>query len=201
MSDGNFLFPDLIRRVRLGDADAAEELIRRYEPEIRLKVRTWLRLRNPELRRAFDSMDICQSVMAHFFVRVTAGQYDLDEPSQLLGLLTVMARNKLSEQVRYQQSQRRDLRRTHSMGTEALTAANRETPSSLASAKELLAAFRSRLSIDELELADMRARGREWASIAEELGGTPDGRRKQWSRSIDRVARELGLVEGGDVPL
>lgn len=193
-------FLDLIRRVRAGDAAAAEELVRRYEPEIRLKVRTWLRLRTPELRRAFDSMDICQSVMVNFFVRVAAGQYDLDEPGQLLGLLTVMARNKLSEQVKYQQSTRRDVRRTYPIGPEGLAAVNHDTPSSLASAQELLLAFRSRLSAEELRLADLRALGRDWSSIAEELGGTADGRRKQWSRSIDRVARELGLVDGGGPP-
>ena len=46
-------YSELIRRIRLGDEQAAEELVRRYEPEIRLEVRAWLRLRNPALRRVF----------------------------------------------------------------------------------------------------------------------------------------------------
>src|SRR4051794_2951522 len=79
-----------IRRVRDGDGRAAEELVRRYEPEIRLEVRTWLRLRDPRLRRVFDSMDICQSVMASFFVRAAIGEYELDEPRQLIRLLVGM---------------------------------------------------------------------------------------------------------------
>jgi hypothetical protein len=55
-------YAEFIRRIRSGDQDAAAELVRLYEPEIRLEVRTWLRLRDPRLRRVFDSMDICQSV-------------------------------------------------------------------------------------------------------------------------------------------
>ncbi len=32
-----------------------------------------------------------------------------------------------------------------------------------------------------------------WADIAAELGGTAQARRMQWTRAIERVARELGL--------
>ena len=58
-------FPDLITRVRGGDSAAAAELVRRYEPAIRRVVR--LRLTDQRLRRAFDSMDVCQSVLGSFF--------------------------------------------------------------------------------------------------------------------------------------
>jgi hypothetical protein len=58
-------FPELIERVRGGDGDAATELVQRYEPAIRRVVR--LRLTDPRLRRAFDSMDVCQSVLASFW--------------------------------------------------------------------------------------------------------------------------------------
>jgi RNA polymerase sigma-70 factor (ECF subfamily) len=51
----------------------------------------------------FDSMDICQSVLASFFVRAAAGQYDLQEPGQLIALLFRMARHKLAHQVARQE--------------------------------------------------------------------------------------------------
>ena len=70
-------FTDLIQRVRAGDEKAATELVRRYEPAIRVAVR--VRLTDPGLRRFLDSMDICQSVLANFFVRAAAGQFDLDK--------------------------------------------------------------------------------------------------------------------------
>src|SRR5262249_8797908 len=68
-------FEDLIRRVRAGDQDAATELVRRYEDSIRRAVR--FRLADTRLVRVLDSMDICQSVFASFFVRTAAGQFDI----------------------------------------------------------------------------------------------------------------------------
>jgi len=86
-------FRDLILRVRSGDEQAAADLVRRYEPTIRRTVR--VRLRNLRLRRVLDSMDVCQSVLLNFFVRVAAGQFELDTPNQLLKLLATMARHKV----------------------------------------------------------------------------------------------------------
>src|SRR5919198_6288365 len=92
----------LISRVRAGDAAAAAELVRRYEPVIRSRIRVWLRMQDRRLRRVFDSMDVCQSVLASFFVRAAAGQYDLEEPRDLLKLLVKMARNKLAMRARHE---------------------------------------------------------------------------------------------------
>src|SRR5262245_28986230 len=93
-------FTESMRRIRAGDEQAAAELVRQYEPLIRRAVR--LRLEDQRLRRVFDSMDICQSVLASFFVRSAAGQYDLEQPEQLLNLLVRMARNKLASAARGQ---------------------------------------------------------------------------------------------------
>jgi RNA polymerase sigma-70 factor (ECF subfamily) len=187
-------YAEFIRRVRLGDEQAAEELIRRYEPEIRLEIRTLLRLRDPRLRRVFDSMDICQSVMANFFLRAAVGDFELDEPSQLVRLLVGMARNRLAEHVRYHQRHRRDVRRTGASGPEewAVPSAG-ETPSEVVSRGELLAMFRERLSAEERKVAELRSQGFDWATVARELGGTPEARRKQFARAVDRVGQELGL--------
>src|SRR5208283_5128504 len=97
-------FQVLIERVRAGDAEAAAELVRRYEPMVRRAAR--VRLVDPRLGRVLDSMDICQSVMASFFVRAALGQYDLNSPDQLLKLLATMARNKLANQAHGQRAAR-----------------------------------------------------------------------------------------------
>ena len=102
-------FRNLIQRVRSGDGEAAAELVRCYEPTIRLMVRR--RLTDPTLRRLFDSMDICQCVLASFFVRAASGQYELDEPGQLLRLLAAMARNKVASEALKQRAARRGLHR------------------------------------------------------------------------------------------
>jgi hypothetical protein len=187
-------YSEFIRRIRDGDERAAEELVRRYEPEIRLEVRGWLRLRNPALRRVFDSMDICQSVLASFFARAALGEFDMDEPSQLIRLLVGMARKKVAEQARHHQRQRRDVRRLGDGDVEmGIGAATDETPSRLASGRELLQKFRDLLLADERRIADLRAQGSDWSTVAAGLGGTPDGRRKQLARAVARIEHALGV--------
>jgi RNA polymerase sigma-70 factor (ECF subfamily) len=191
MSDENFI-ADLIRRLRAGDPRAAEELVREYEPAIRMEVRC--RLRDRRLRRAFDSMDVCQSVLASFFVRAAAGAYDLDQPDQLRKLLVGMARKKLLFQVRKQRAQCRDVRRLAPLNLyDHAAVAVDPSPSRQCEAQDLLHSVHQRLTPQERLLAELRAQGREWPDIAAQVGGTPGGRRKQLTRAIDRAARELGL--------
>src|SRR4051794_19786389 len=106
-------FEELIARVRSGDQNAATDLVRRYEPEIRREVR--FLLRDPFLRRSFDSMDICQSVMGSFFLRAALGEYSIDKPEDLIRLLISMTRNKVIDATRRQRAQRRDHRRVTSL--------------------------------------------------------------------------------------
>jgi DNA-directed RNA polymerase specialized sigma24 family protein len=192
-------FAELIRRVRAGDAAAAAEVVQRYEPEIRRAVR--LRLTDPGLRRVLDSMDICQSVFANFFVRAAAGQFDLQQPDQLLRLLVVMARNKLRDQVSYHQAARRDQRRVEADPAVPLAEARSVAPSAsdVLSARELLQSLRAALTPAERELAEQRALGRDWKSIAAEWGERPDTLRKRLSAGLNRASRELGLDEVDDV--
>jgi RNA polymerase sigma-70 factor (ECF subfamily) len=190
-------FRDLILRVRSGDERAAAELVEHYEPFIRRAVR--VRLRDPRLRRLLDSMDVCQSVLLNFFVRAAAGQFELDTPEQLLKLLATMARNKLINQVEWQQAGRRDQRRVEPGGVEGCDLVDPgPSPSRFASARELLQETRRRLGPDERRLLDLREQGWEWAEIAEAVGGSPEALRKKLARAADRVARQLGLDEVQD---
>jgi RNA polymerase sigma-70 factor (ECF subfamily) len=187
-------FEELIRRVRSGDQDAAAELVRRYEPAIRRAVR--FRLADARLGSLLDSMDICQSVLASFFIRAASGQYDLETPGQLLRLLTAMARNKLSSQARKQYTQRRDGRRVSSGGEdEGRLVAKGESPSVEVAARDLLQEVHRRLSSDERRLLELRNQGNDWAAIAAELGASSEAHRRRLSRALDRVAEELGLDE------
>jgi RNA polymerase sigma-70 factor (ECF subfamily) len=185
-------FAAFLGRVRAGDEEAARELVRRYEAAIRLEVR--VRLRQRQLRRYFDSMDICQSVLGSFFVRAALGQFDLDRPEELFKLLVAMTRNKLAYQVRKQRAKSRDCRRLADVPVQQVEAeAAGPGPGEVAAGREALEQFRARLSAEERQLADLRAQGRAWAEIARCMGGTPQARRMQLARAADRVARELGL--------
>ena len=184
-------FTEFIRRIRAGDDQAARELVQLYEPVIRREVR--LRLRDLRLASRFDWTDICQSVMASFFVRAAAGQYDLEQPDQLLRLLVVMTRHKLANQQRRHRADRRDYRRLEARDPDYLEgrSAAVPSPSRLVAGRELLEEFRRRLSEEERRLADLWAQGWEWAEIAARLGGTAGARRKQLARAIDRVEQQL----------
>jgi RNA polymerase sigma factor (sigma-70 family) len=184
-------FRELITRVRNGDGQAAEELVRRYESTIRMAVR--VRLDHSGLRRLFDSMDVCQSVLANFFVRAASGQFELETPEQLVKLLVTMARNRVINHAHQQQAARRDHRR-HVHDLEAGQFADPgPSPSQVVAYRDLLATFRKHLSEEERVLADMRAAGSTWAEVAEQMGGNADALRFRLTRALDRIARELQI--------
>ena len=189
-------FRDLIRRVRNRDPEAAEELVRRYEGVIRRVIR--IRLRDAGMRRLLDSTDICQSVMASFFVRTALGQYEVETPEQLLNLLTAIARNKLANQANRLRAKRRDIRRDAGAGDRApLLPDGASDPSEQASAREILEKVRDRLDPEERYLAEQRSLGRAWQELADELGGTDVALRKKLTRALDRVMTGLGLGDDG----
>jgi RNA polymerase sigma factor (sigma-70 family) len=195
-------FQSLIAQVRAGDEQAAAELVRHYEPAIRRAAR--VRLVDTRLKRLLDSMDICQSVMASFFVRAALGQFELETPDQLLRLLATMTRNKLAGQVKGHGAARRDFRRLTAAqsdrGGEADAGAERiagqgPTPSRDLAARELLEEALRRLSPEEKRILDCREQGGQWAEIATELGSSPEAIRKRLARAVERVAHELKLDE------
>ena len=185
-------FPELLKRVRLGDQDAAVELVRRYESSIRRAVR--LKLVDSRMTNALDSMDICQSVMGSFFYRAALGQYEMEKPEDLVRLLVTMARNKLTDQIRKQMTERRGKGMPRRSDVAEIELPGRDpTASRVVSAREVLDAAMGRLSEEERWIAEQRAVGRAWAEIAAELASTPEAVRKKHARALDRVSAELGL--------
>jgi RNA polymerase sigma-70 factor (ECF subfamily) len=133
-------------------------LVKRYETAIRRAVR--FRLAHARFRTLLASIDICQSVPASFFIRAASGQYELETPGQLLGLLTAMARNKLNSQARKQHAERRDSRRVAAGGQdEGRLVAAGESPSKVVAARDLLQDVHRRLLPDERRLLQMRNPG------------------------------------------
>src|SRR2546430_2702758 len=102
---------DLLRQLRepAQAEQAATELVKRFEPVIRRELR--FRLHDRRLARLFDSLDVCQSVLASFFTGCASGRFNLDEPAELRNLLIGMARIKLAFEARKQRARRRDYRR------------------------------------------------------------------------------------------
>jgi RNA polymerase sigma-70 factor (ECF subfamily) len=187
-------FRNLLARVRGGDNQAAEELLRLFEPFVRRYARQ--KLTQPDLRRELDSLDICQSVLGAFFVRAALGQFRLETPQDLLRLLGTMTRNKVYEKARRRRAACRDSRRQFPVPVEALELADPDaTPSRSAAGRDLLQSVCARLTEAERYLAEQRALGRSWDTLAQELGSQADAVRMRHKRALDRVAQALGLEE------
>jgi DNA-directed RNA polymerase specialized sigma24 family protein len=188
-------FAELIRRSRRGDSEAARWLVERYESAVRREVRFSL-MDNP-LRRVVDEADLCQSVMAQFFVGLWAGQFEVSGPEQLIALLKTMVRNKVVDRARYWNAGRRDFGRNVAAldpGNPIELASAEPTPSVVVSNAELLAEFQRRLSEQERAILALRQQGLDWSAVAERLGGeNAEVLRKRLAKGLDRVGRELGL--------
>jgi RNA polymerase sigma-70 factor (ECF subfamily) len=186
-------FQDWIARVRKGDEEAAAQIVRHFEPELRRVIR--LRLTDPFLRRLFDSSDICQSVMANFFVRLSLGQFHLEQPQNLLNLLVTMARNKVLNLARDKKREKHARQAPPAGQAEPLEQAAAVTPpigQSLAYG-ELLERAKHLLGREESRLVELRLSGKTWGEIGDHLSESPEAVRKRYSRALERIAGQLGL--------
>ncbi|MEP3479952.1 MAG: sigma-70 family RNA polymerase sigma factor [Fuerstiella sp.] len=180
-------FAALVEKARAGEQDAATEMVRLYEPEIRRAAR--LRLTDPEMRRVVDSIDIAQSVFGRFFR--TAESVDVQRPEQLLALLTTMTRNRIIDEHRRQTAQKRGGDNGQSGIALADVGDDTPGPKTATIAKDLAQIARSRLSPDELNLADRRNAGESWDEIARQLNESPEALRKRLDRALARVRDEM----------
>src|SRR5262249_20643185 len=159
---------------------------------IRVAVR--VRLGGADLRGLLDSTDICQSVLASFFVRAALGEYELGTPRQLLNLLTAMARHKVLNQARRQRTARREFRRLQrGVEVEQEVLDRAPGPGQVAADRELVEHFYARLPEDVRWLASQRAEGRPWEDIAADTGENADTLRVRLKRALNQVARTMEL--------
>lgn len=182
-------FADLMARTRNGDQDAARQLVSEYGPEIRRAAR--LRLTDPKLRRIVDSIDICQSVFGRFFRSTADGSFELERPEQLLVLLTTMTRNRVIDEHRRQSATKRASTDAGESHDPALLVCESSGPQTAAAARELVTKIRSRLTAEELIIADRRGDGQSWEQIASDLDESAESLRKRLERALQRVREEL----------
>ena len=156
-----------------------------------------VRLRDPRLRRLIESVDICQSVLATFFVRAALGQYDLENPDQLLKLLVTIAPinwpARRAGSMPTAETRGESIRR----GDRGVSRPREQPQPSSVQPRDRPGGAKA----DDAEIARDPARreqGLEWAEIAAEMGGSPDALRIRFSRAVARITRELGLDEGLD---
>src|SRR5262249_54796302 len=115
---------------------------------------------------------------------------------QLTRLLVNMARNKLASQARKEHAERRDNRRVAGGGVDAANPpAAGPSPRRQVAPQGLLRQVPDPRPPPDRPLVELRNQGRDWAGIADELGADPVALRKQLSRALDRVTRQLGIED------
>ncbi len=176
-------FDKLFADLRSGDQRAAAELVRRYEPYLRQVIR--VRLTDPRLRRVFDSLDVCQSVLGEFFVRMADGRFQFQDPDRLRALLVTMALNKLVDRARHERRHGGGLPDDFDAPAPGLS------PDERSLHRELAQVIRGRLSDRESWLIDQRLEGRSWVEIAARDGSQPAAVRMMYARALARVRRQF----------
>jgi DNA-directed RNA polymerase specialized sigma24 family protein len=181
-------FQRLMERVGANDEAAIADLVQRFEPEIRIMVRSWLRPWELNLRKVFDSADICQSVLAWFFLKDATKRYDLSSPDDLFKMFRVMVRNRVFYHVRKCKNDKRSSQVMDELASSDVS------PDQIVAAKELREAIVSRLNAEEADLVQRRLNGATWEDICAVVGGTPDARRMQLARATKRLATQMSLT-------
>lgn len=187
-------FRVLITRVQAGDREAADALIRLYEPQLRRIAR--VRLNSPALRRELESTDVCQSVMFAAVQGLAQGNLQCDSPEKLLSLLAVIAQNEVHKVVRGQHSQKRDCTRLVDADVREIDPAlQSDTPSLKVERAEFLQVVLDRLTAEEQFIAHQRAQNVSWHELGERLGVGADALRVRFHRKVNTIRQELGLDE------
>ncbi len=182
------IFRALVQRVRRGDEDAAAQLVRLYEPEIRRAVR--VRLVDPKWCRAVDSMDVCQSVLGKFFVEIANGRLDMESPDQLLRWLIRATQNRVADAMAAENSSCSDEQLIQDVAFDV-----QPTPSKMVAAGDLMQEVQRRLSDSERAIFEQRIDGRTYAQIAKRIGGTAEDVRRRLRSAIARIRSQLDLDE------
>jgi RNA polymerase sigma factor (sigma-70 family) len=99
----------LVRYVREGDPSAAQTLFQRYAQRLRAIVASRCR---PEFASRFDPEDVVQSVFRILYQGIQSRDYDVPKGGELWSLLSVLALNKLRDQVAHHRAAKRSVYRT-----------------------------------------------------------------------------------------
>lgn len=174
----------ILARIRLGDEQAARELLTTYEGEVRLVVRRQL----PRLLRSrFDSQDFLQSVWGSFFRRVQVDPVEFDDDRHLVAFLARAAKNKVIDQYRRAGSKKQDMHREEPLWAEGgrprELEADIDTPSELAQAREALGILREAVPEERRPIVELKAEGLSSKEIGERLGIS--------ERTVQRVLEDL----------
>ena len=183
-------FPDFLAALRTGDPQALEEFLREIDPFLRQVIR--LRLIDSRLRRVVDTTDILQSLLKDFLSRRQSDTPPGGATGGLYAYLIAAVRKKILARLR------KECRHLGSLPDDWDAVSPEPSPAQQAERRDLYQVVRARLSEDKRLLFDLRAQGRTWPEIAQQVGGKPNALRVRLSKAIRTILNDLEGEESRD---
>ena len=186
MSGEHGEFAELLSRARAGDQSALDQIVKRYEPEVRIVAHFLL---SRDLRPYLDSLDLVQSVHKSLLLGLRSNKFDISSPEKLVALALTMVRRKAARHWRHLQRQQR-------LDTDNLPAALADSEADPARAAQLQDALQhlwNNLDASERRVVELRLEGHSTADAARTLGLDADVLRVRLSRLRQRL-RSAGVL-------
>lgn len=178
---------DLLDRLRRGEVEAAEALVRAYSAYLRAVVR---RQRSDRLRAKFDSADVVQSVWVQVVRRLGRDGLPVANEAHLRALLATIARRRLVSRVR-READDTGPDRPSSDGWDTIPQPFDTTPSQVVQADDAWAAILRACPPEHHAVVRLKREGLLLTEIAERTGLHEGSVR----RILRRLARELALKQ------
>jgi DNA-directed RNA polymerase specialized sigma24 family protein len=182
---------DLVRRMRVGDRQAAAEFMIEYGPLLRRRVRGKL---GAAMRRLFDSQEILSTVGRRLDRYVRVGGLEAESPGQLLQLVFRMAEGAVIDKVRvFKRLERVEGEDSHFAQEFSSRLHDADADQSDGAEISLDAALRVLTNDIDRQILTMWLNGTQHNVIAWDLGMTPAAVRQRWKTIRDRLKESLQL--------
>lgn len=195
MSEEADEFAALLARARQGDQESQAQLVRQYEPKVRLVARVLL---GPALRPYLDSMDLVQSVHRSLLIGLRQEKFVLSGPEHLMALALTLVRRKVARHWRRLQRQQRLSGGGEGGGDRdqllAGLASPEIDPAREAQFRDQVRQLFSQLGPLEQRLLELRLQGHDTAELAEAMGLHPIALRVRLTRLRQRL-RDSGVLD------
>ncbi|MEM7316507.1 MAG: sigma-70 family RNA polymerase sigma factor [Planctomycetota bacterium] len=189
-------FQQLLDRTRQGDTDAMDEIVRKYESDIRIIARAQL---GAALRPYMDSVDIVQSVHKSLLNGLQDDKYDIADPKKLIALAAAMVRNKVARNWRKLRRQQRcsGVRLPDSELPDLVVSLvdEAQNPVDQAELRDQVAYALEQLEGVDRQLVVFRLEGHTTVEAAKLLGLNPDVARVRLSRLRRRLKDSKALQQ------
>jgi RNA polymerase sigma-70 factor (ECF subfamily) len=176
---------DLADRLHGGDAEAAEQVFRAYEPYLRTVVRRHLPQR---LRAKFDSLDVVQSVWVDVLRRFRNAGRRFDSAAHLRAFLVMVTRHRLADRLRHFQPALQ-FEDADGVAMDGLPAPRQPRPSEVAQADELWEKMLELCPPVHHDVLQLRRQG----LLIEEIAARTGLHGGSVRRILRRLARQLAI--------